>query len=58
MAYSRNRFFLIEESPDETNCLGAAAQFVGTDRPSGHNKSVEVVGFDLRKRLVDRIAAP
>ena len=57
MAYGRNRFFLIEESPDEINCLVAAAQLVGTDRPSGHNESVEIVGFDLGKRLVDSVAA-
>ena len=57
MAYSRNRFFLIEESPDETNGLDAAAQLVGTDSPSGNNKAVEIVGFNLGKRLVDSIAA-
>ena len=57
MAYGSNGFLLIEESPDKTNCLGAAAQLVGTDSPSGHNKSVEIVGFDLGKRLVDSIAA-
>lgn len=56
VAYRRNRFFLIEESPDETNCLDAAAQLVGTDSPSGNNKSVEIVGFHLGKRLIDSIA--